>query len=225
MVHRIDHRRPDGTRVRIAITERADGDFGIDAPPAELGRRRREIVDAHWTVVRQVHGRRVVEASEGGPDVEADAIVTSERRRPIAVQGADCAPLAFITTAGPIGVAHVGWRGLAGGVVEAMIDRLGRRGATVDHVVVGPMIGPECYAFSEDDLAPLIDRFGPGVRGTTSDDEPALDLAEGIRIVLERSGIDDIRRRGPCTACSGEGFSHRAEGDSRRLALVAWIDD
>lgn len=225
MVHRVDHRRRDGSRIRIAITERIDGDFGIDSPPGDLQRRRQEIVDAPWTVVRQVHGRRVVDAAEGSPEVEADGIVTSERRRPIAVQGADCAPLAFVTNTGPIGVAHVGWRGLAGGVIEAVIDRLGRHGADIDHVVIGPTIGPECYAFSEDDLAPLVDRFGPGVRSTTMDGEPALDLAAGIGTALERRGVDDIRHQGTCTACSGAGFSHRADGDSRRLALVAWIDD
>ena len=225
MVHRIDHRRPDGSRVRVAITGRADGDFGIDAPADELRRRRAAIVDAPWTVVRQVHGRRVVDADAAGSEVEADGIVTADRNRPIAVQGADCAPLAFVTTAGPSGVAHVGWRGLAGGVIESMVERLERRGAAIDHVVAGPMIGAECYAFSDDDLAPLVERFGPAVRATTSSGEPALDLAEGIRAALLQSGADDVRLHGGCTGCSGEGFSHRAAGDTRRLALVAWIDD
>lgn len=225
MVRRIDCERPDGTRVHIAISARGDGDFGIDAPPAELVERRRRIIDRPWAVVRQVHGNRVVDGRQSGPDVEADGIVTGDVNRPIAVQGADCAPLAFITNSGPIGVAHVGWRGLAGGMIDAMIERLGRQDTAIDHVVMGPTIGVECYAFSEADLEPLVERFGPAIRGRTDDGHPALDLAEGIRAALAVHSVADIRRYGGCTACSGDGFSHRADADHRRLALVAWIDD
>ena len=224
MARRTDSRGEDGGRVHVAISPRQDGDFSIDAEPEELLARRRRIIDRPWAVVRQVHGRRVVEAGEAGPELEADGIVTAETERPIAVQGADCAPLAFITKSGPIGVAHVGWRGLAAGMIDAMIERLGAHGTTIDHVVVGPSIGVECYAFSEADLTPLVEQFGSGVRGRTADGRPALDLAEGIRSALAAHSVDDVRRHGRCTACSGEGFSHRADGDGRRLALVAWID-
>lgn len=225
MPQRIDCHRLDGSRVVVAITDRGDGDFHLDAEPSALRRRRARLVDRPWAVVRQVHGNRVVDARDAGPDVEADAIVTTDSGRPIAVQGADCAPVAFITEAGPIGVAHVGWRGLAAGVVDATIDRLGEEGSVVDRAIVGPAIGVECYAFSDEDLAPLVAAFGEALSGSTSDGLPALDLRAGISAALSARNITDVEHQGGCTACSGKGFSHRADGDRRRLALVAWIDD
>lgn len=217
--HRVD--RADGSIVEIAITERADGDFHIDSE--DLADRRRAVMPGPWAVVRQVHGAVVVEAD---PDLapEADAVITEAVDQPIAVQGADCAPLAFVGTEGPIAVAHVGWRGLEAGVIDQTIEALTQRGTPPTTVFVGPMIGPECYEFGADDLERLVHTIGPSVRGTTSAGTPALDVAAGIRSVLEeRHGIEDVRMVGTCTACADGGWSHRARQEPQRHALAARI--
>ena len=46
-------------------TTRADGDFRIDAPPAELASRRRALVDLPWVWLRQVHGADVLVVDGG----------------------------------------------------------------------------------------------------------------------------------------------------------------
>ncbi len=107
--------------MEIAITERSDGDFHIDAP--DLVSRRASVMAGEWSVVRQVHGSTVVTASPTETP-EADALLTAELNRPIGVQGADCAPVAFVTDSGPIAVAHVGWRGLEAGVIDTAIERV-----------------------------------------------------------------------------------------------------
>lgn len=224
MARRIELARPGGGATIVVITERTDGDFHIDSDPGTLRERRAELHDHPWAVVRQVHGNRVVEAGDAGPQVEADAIVTDTHRQPIAVQGADCAPVALVTAGGPIGVAHVGWRGLLAGVLENTADRLRSRGDDITHAIVGPVIGPECYPFGEAELGPLEARFGPSVRGRTSTGEVSLDLRAGITCALVEAAVRSVRFEGDCTACSGRWFSHRVGAERRRHTLVAWIE-
>ncbi len=75
----------------------------------------------------QVHGTGV--ATHTGENVTppmADASVAFERGRVCAVMTADCLPVVFTDRGGTrIGVSHAGWRGLAGGVLEATIAALG----------------------------------------------------------------------------------------------------
>lgn len=215
--------RTDGNYVEIAVTSRSEGDFHIDAEPRQLLARRAAVFAGPWSVVRQVHGARVVEADpERAP--EADGVFTEAIDEVIAVQGADCAPIGFVTTAGPIGVVHAGWRGLAAGVIEQMAASLTRRGATIDRIVVGPTIGVGCYAFGADDLDTVAAKLGDAVRGATAGGDPALDLAAGIRSQCASLHLGPVEFIGACTSCAGEAFySHRARKDPERHALAMRI--
>jgi YfiH family protein len=213
--------RSDGSTVEIAVTEKSDGDFHIDALDVEA--RRAAVMSGEWAVVRQVHGRRIVHAEPHNAP-EADALMTDAVDQPIAVQGADCAPVAFVTDSGPVAVAHVGWRGLEAGVLDTTIEQLQAHGATVGTVLIGPHIGPECYEFGSAELERLTASLGPEVASTTTEGTPALDVGQGIVNVLrERHGIVDIRPIGSCTACADGGWSHRARQEPQRHALVARI--
>ncbi|CAN5852266.1 hypothetical protein BH24ACT3_BH24ACT3_04800 [soil metagenome] len=159
---------------------------------------------------------------------EADASVTATTGAVLAVHTADCAPVVLVSPAGVVGVVHAGWRGLATGVLDAAVQAMRRRrrrlGAGDVHAVVGPCIGPECYAFGPADLGRVAAELGEAVRGRTSDGDPALDLVAGVRAGLARVGVDRIETVGSCTACTGEWFSHRARGDTGRQATVVWLD-
>lgn len=216
--------RADGTVLELAFTDRSDGDFHVDAESAALAERRRVVMAGEWAVVRQVHGADVVRADPARTP-EADGVFTSDHEQPIAVQGADCAPIALTGPSGAIGVVHAGWRGLAAGVIDAMAGRLRETGATVDTAIVGPLIGPECYEFGESDLDEVADLLGHDVRARTAKNAPALDLAAGIRTSCARVGIGTIEFIGGCTACTWDGFSHRARHETRRHALVARLID
>ena len=218
-IHRFP--REDGTVVEVAITERADGDFHIDSP--DVADRRARVMPGDWSVVRQVHGAVIV-AADPAHAPEADAVYTAEPDRPIAVQGADCAPVALFGPEGPIAVAHVGWRGLEAGVLDAAVDKLRAAGAAPTTALVGPLIGPECYEFGAEDLERLTTTIGSEVRSTTTTGTPALDVGAGIRRVLaSRHGLDDVHMLGECTACAGGGWSHRARREPQRHAMAARI--
>ena len=188
--------------------------------------RRRAVVDAPWTWLRQVHGDRVVTVSRPGAEAgaKADAAVSAEARCVLAVLAADCAPVALLSREGVVGVVHAGWRGLLGGVVEQAVGTARGLGATEIRAVLGPCIQAECYEFGPDDLDAVAARFGDAVRSTTTGGQPALDMPAAVRAALHEVGVTDVDDVDVCTACSDEYFSWRARGELARQALVVWRD-
>ena len=179
-----------------------------------------------WATVRQVHSNGVVDAADciaGEVLLEADGIVTAEANQPISVQGADCAPIAFITNRGPIGVAHAGWRGLAAGIIQSVADRLAAENARVEKAIIGPLICTSCYEFGSEDLDHVAAQLGDVVRGTTSEGTPALDMAAGIVAAFDAVEVHEVLFAGGCSSCGGVGFSHRARKEQERHCIVAQI--
>lgn len=213
-----------GASWRFSI--RADGDFRIDGDTPDLASRRHALAPGPWTWLRQVHGARVLTVGRPGEGTgaEADAAVTAVPGVVLAVHTADCMPVLLVAD-GVVGAAHVGWRGLEGGVVEATLDAMVRLGATAVEVHLGPHIRPRCYEFGEDELAPVAARYGDGVRSTTGWGTPALDLATGVRAALaRRPEVVAVRAEAGCTACEPDRFySHRARADRGRHAAAISI--
>jgi YfiH family protein len=213
----------------VVFTDRRAGDLGhagehVHSVRPDVEARRRAVVDLPWTWLRQVHGDRVVVVTEpgGGAGQRADAAVTDRPGCALAVLTADCAPVALVATEGVVGVAHAGWRGLLGGVLERTADVMRGNRATDVRAVLGPCIRPECYEFGRDDLARVAGRLGDGVRATTATGAPALDLPAAVRAALAQVGIAEVHDAGVCTACSRVHFSHRARRELGRQALVVW---
>jgi copper oxidase (laccase) domain-containing protein len=172
-----------------------------------------------------VHGADVLTVHGSPPPTvpAADAAVTGETARPLVVLTADCAPL-VLACDDSVAVVHAGWLGLLAGVVEAATDRLRSAGRGVVRAALGPCIHPARYAFGADDLARVVDVYGPGVAATTDDDQPALDLPAGVRVALHRAGVDDLYDVDVCTAASPDHFSYRRDGRTGRQAVVAVLD-
>jgi YfiH family protein len=165
-----------------------------------------------------VHGATVVEVSEPGEHagVDADAAFTTRAGCTLAVRTADCVPVVLVNEAA-IGVVHAGWRGLAGGVIEATVDAMG---APVE-AHIGPHIRRGCYEFGAADLETVASALGDHVRATTSWGTPALDLTAGVRKALPGVAVHDS---GACTACSDVYFSWRARAERERFATLAWLE-
>lgn len=80
-----------------------------------------EAVPAGVILPRQVHGSRIVEITDGAEDLDAcDGLWTSRPDILLGVRTADCAPVA-VWDASRIGIVHVGWRGLVGDALCAML--------------------------------------------------------------------------------------------------------
>lgn len=207
---------------RHRFTDRGDGDLA--AGSAGVDDRRRAVVDLAWTWVHQTHGAGVVEVERPGHRCgdEGDAVVTGAVHAAVGVQVADCAPVALLAGQA-VGAVHVGWRGVAAGVVEAAVSALAVADRHAISAVVGPCIGPECYEFGAEDLDAVAGVLGDEVRARTSWGTQALDLPVAVERALRTSGIVDIASVAVCTACSPAHWSHRA-GGSQRQALVCWLE-
>ena len=151
-----------------------------------------------------------------------DSLASQATGSSLCVLTADCAPLALGSEEGVFAAVHAGWRGILAGVVEATVATMRSMGAGQVVGSLGPCIHPECYEFSEVDLAALAIAYGDGVRGATSDGRPALDLPAAVSAALSAAGAIETVGVDACTACSTAYFSHRGRRDMGRQALVVW---
>jgi len=206
------------------VSSVVDGDVGPRSlsPVVEVDARRQAVLAGTWRWLNQCHGNGVVVLGPLEPCAgrDGDALVTTLPGAPVAVFAADCAVVAIASPQGVVGAAHVGWRGLAAGVLEATATTMRAHGATDLVAVVGPCIGPECYEFDEADLEPLEARYGPSVRATTAAGRPALDLRAGVHSALEALCVSVSADLAQCTACDPGWFSWRARKDLGRHCLV-----
>ena len=173
----------------------------------------------------QVHGIdvAVLPRTSAGP---ADAAVTFARDQVCAVLVADCLPVFLASRAGDrIGIAHAGWRGLAGGVLEATVAALDCEPA--DLVAwLGPAIGPAAFEIGPEVRDAFIERdpgagaeFRAGGAGRWFADLPAL-----ARRRLDALGVGDVRGQSPCTHSDPRRFySYRRDGATGRMAALAWL--
>lgn len=195
--------------------------------------RRTGVAAIQW--LRQVHGTRCVEAtaasaSAGAP--EADAVWTGTAGLGIAVLTADCVPVVVAARDGSaVGIAHGGWRGLVGGVVAALLEAMPV--AAQDTVAwIGPAIGPDAYEVGEEVTAAV--RALPALGGHASDadrvlragrrpDRYQLDLFALTRALLVEAGVTSIQSDGLCTFTDARFYSYRGDGQTGRMATVAWL--
>jgi len=232
---------PAPARVQAVATERGGGasrglyanlNLGThvgDEPDAVVDNRRLLAAklelpeEPSW--LEQVHGTTIVDLDTNSPRA-ADGAVTSSSNRVCAVLTADCLPVLFATTAGErIGVAHAGWRGLAGGVLPAAVAAMG--GDPADLLVwLGPAIGPSAYevgaevraAFSAADPGAAA-CFQPNARGRWQ-----ADLYGLARRSLAAAGVSAVYGGDFCTYLDAERFySHRREAPCGRMATLIWL--
>ncbi|MCC7192742.1 MAG: peptidoglycan editing factor PgeF [Phycisphaeraceae bacterium] len=182
------------------------------------------------TRVSQVHGNRVLVAGKGksGPVQEADAIITDDPRRLLAIRVADCVPILLACADGHIvGAIHAGWRGIVAQVVKATLDEI-QRSFSVPADQFTCAIGP-CISVNHFEVGPEVadefDRSGLGdcVRRLT-DQKPHIDLRAAAKQQLVTCGIsaERIAVSDRCTYRDhDEFFSHRRDkGITGRMAAV-----
>ncbi len=181
----------------------------------------------------QVHGAHVVNAAavfKAGRPVEADASISTERGVACAILTADCLPVLLADTGGRVvGAAHAGWRGLAGGVLEATVDAMRDAGAENLMAWLGPAIGPQQFEVG-DDVRAAFEHLGPQA-GAAFRSDPArpgkhlADLPALARLALARAGVDAVAGGEHCTVSDSRRFySFRRDRVTGRMASLIWIN-
>jgi YfiH family protein len=182
-------------------------------------------VDGAWPTATAPATAALPTAAPQAP--EADAAVTRRSGVPLVVLVADCLPVLLAAEDGSvIGIAHAGWRGLAGGVVEATLAAMRCRGGRV-HAWLGPCIGPQAFevgaevreAFASRDAAALA-HFIPLRQGKWLADLPAL-----ARRRLHAAGVQHVHGGTWCTVRDdARFFSYRRDGETGRMGAFLWLE-
>lgn len=226
---------------------------GIGDSPEAVAENRRRVreklgLPAEPVWLDQVHGVDVVDVDAangsplswscaGGPAAtvnaprkilpKADACVAQGSGHVCAIRVADCMPVFFAALDGSkIGAAHAGWRGLAGGVLEATVERLGIPAAELI-AWMGPAIGQQNFEVGDDVrdafVAPdagAASAFLANTRGRWQCDLYAL-----ARRRLTALGVSGVFGGGWCTFDQADRFfSYRRDGQCGRMAALIWIE-
>lgn len=206
------------------------GDHVEDSPLAVTKNRRslRESagLPAEPSWLSQAHGVQVVNLDEPDCARSGDAAVTRQSGTVCAVLTADCLPVLLATEAGDrVAAVHAGWRGLAGGVIEATVTAL--NSAPRDMLAwLGPAIGPAHFEVGPEVRAEFLTKdpqsetaFVPNERGRYRADLYAL-----ARQRLARAGVGRVYGGGECTfAQADKYFSYRRDGRTGRQATLIWL--
>lgn len=197
--------------------------------------RLRQLLPAEPFWLRQIHGVGVVDADAdlGSQDTtlvpEADASVALRPGAVCVVTVADCMPVLLADAAGRgVAAVHAGWRGLAGGVVQATVARLRARLCDPEARLLawlGPSIGPSRFEVGVDVLEAMARRlpdaaraFEPHAAGKFLADLPAL-----ARQALAVAGVTDVCGGLWCTVSEPQRFfSYRRDGVTGRHAALIW---
>jgi YfiH family protein len=202
--------------------------------PATVARNRallQAAMGAAPVYLKQVHGTRVVRLTSAHVNqalIEADASLTTEAGVACLIQVADCMPVLFAAPGG-VAAAHAGWRGLAGGVVEATLRELcsatGCEPAQVE-CWLGPCIGPAAFEVGADVLE------GFGVQTAGADPQRFKPLRAGkwlanlpllARDRLAAAGVVQVAGGEWCTFTErSRFFSFRRDGITGRMAAAIW---
>lgn len=195
----------------------------------------REIVQVH-----QVHGAAVHVVRPGRPshatahDTKADAVVTDDPARLLAVRVADCCPVLLASGDGRVVAAvHAGWRGVvcpndagsaaaasvtARGVLAPTVRAMRELGATSIRAAIGP-----CISFARFEVGPEVLAEFRAVFGDRCDERELIRAAPGgkgfvnlqacLREQLGTLGVEAIDTIARCTVGEPElFFSHRRDG-------------
>jgi len=197
-----------------------------DMPAHVAGNRERfsretGLTNIQW--LQQVHGTHVIKANHDSLAItpEADAALTSDGGLGLAILTADCLPIVVASENGrSLGAAHAGWRGLADGVIGALVRRM--RDDTDElplRAWIGPGIGSceACVNLGGYEVGEAVWRvFEPSYSqalrhrpGQTSEKRD-LDLALVARAQLQEVGVERVTWSNWCTYHDPRFYSHRA---------------
>lgn len=222
-------------RAHVTVTTR---DGGVSAPPYATNNLALHVDDDGRAVVEnrrrlaaslgvervqfmhQVHGADVAVVDEPSADVDGvDALVTTRPGVAIAALAADCVPI-VIAGDHAVAVVHAGRNGVVRGVVDAAVRAVRSADDGELTAVVGPAICGRCYevpATMQDDVCAV----SPQARATTRQGTPGLDLPAAVRAQLAAAGVDVANDAAPCTFEDTDYYSHRRDGVTGRMAIVA----
>lgn len=175
--------------------------------------------------LKQVHGIEVIRAEAAGCYPQADACVTERKNAVCVVMTADCLPVLLCDdAASAVGAAHAGWRGLAGGVLEATVEAMDRLPSSL-MAWLGPAIGPAAFEVGAEVRDIFLAHDPTSVAAFKFHHEKYLaDLYLLARQRLHALGITRVFGGAECTYSNPQRyFSYRRDGQTGRMGSFIWL--
>ncbi len=117
----------------------------------KFGKKIKDIV-----LLNQIHSNKFIFIDKkfkfNNKKIKADAIITNQKKIPIAVLTADCVPiLLYDTKKDFIAALHAGWRGSLKGIVTKVINFMSKKGSKRKDIIaaIGPCISAQSYIVKE----------------------------------------------------------------------------
>lgn len=175
--------------------------------------------------MRQVHGADVIDAACAGSDPLADGAYATRTGVVCAVLTADCLPVLLCRRTGDaVAAVHVGWRGLAAGIIDRAVQTLGGEDLLA---WLGPAIGPQVYQVGDEVVQALREAVADPPVGAFEAAGPGkwyVDLYRLAACALARAGVGAVYGGGWCTFSDAERFySYRRDGVTGRMATMIWL--
>jgi len=177
--------------------------------------------------INQTHSNISVDADSISSIVDADASYSKKLGTVCGILTADCLPVFVCNKEGTaVGVAHAGWRGLANGIIESLIESFDCNGEDLI-VHLGPAISQLSFEVGREVKSQYLSKN----KNFEScfcylNNKYYLDLYEATRVVLKSLGISSISGGDRCTYKElDQYFSYRRDGKSSgRMAHLIWME-
>ena len=176
--------------------------------------------------LNQTHSSICLNAMGLNSNKEADASFTSDSGIVCGILTADCLPVFVSKKDGSmVGIAHAGWRGLASGVIENLLDEFDCMGEDIV-IHLGPAISKYSYEIGEEVKNIYLSKNANFERAFLyHNNKLFLDIYDAARVVLESYNISSISGGDRCTLKEKDDFfSYRRDGaKSGRMAHLIWM--
>jgi len=193
----------------------------------------RELLLKHYDLpsppvwINQTHSNLSVNADSISSLVDADASYSKKLGTVCGVLTADCLPIFICNKQGTtVGVAHAGWRGLADGIIESLIQSFDCNGEDLI-VHLGPAISQLSFEVGGDVKSQYLSK-NKNFKSSFAyvNNKYYLDLYDAARVVLKSFGVSSISGGNRCTYKeTDQYFSYRRDGKcSGRMAHLIWME-
>ena len=181
--------------------------------------------------LEQTHSTRCV-VVENDMNRCADAAITRQPNKVLAIMTADCLPIVICNTKGTeIAAIHAGWRGLANGIIEETIKTM-RSPRHELMAWIGPAICQQCYETGEEVRESFTSRFPfTQVAFTHQHNSLYANLPLLAELVLNHYGVKRIYQSKQCTYETktitnnqNRYYSYRREKQTGRLVTLIWFN-
>ena len=157
----------------------------------------------------------------------ADAAITREPERTLAIMTADCLPIMLCNQQGTeIAAIHAGWRGLVNGIIE---NTLAKMQSPRDQLLawIGPAICQSCYEVGDEVLDASLNRYPFASKAFGRKGQKlSANLPFLAELVLNSLDILAVSQSQTCTfEQKNDYYSYRRESQTGRMATLIWFNE